>query len=120
MASFKREAILIVKIIKYNQNIIRLLTARCRRFVLLNLMEKRWINVEPNNPVISHERGKDREVFTSGTYPWSFVTQIFHSGQPSHGGDRKAFEVILCCLFFFDMRILITPLVSSSSSYILS
>jgi hypothetical protein len=31
------------------------------------------------NPVISHECGKDREVFmTSGTYPWSFVTQIFH------------------------------------------
>jgi hypothetical protein len=29
---------------------------------------------------------KDREVFaTSGTYPWSFVTQIFHNGQPSHG-----------------------------------
>jgi len=26
---------------------------------------------------------------TSGTYPWSFVTHIFHSGQPSHGGDRK-------------------------------
>jgi hypothetical protein len=25
----------------------------------------------------------------SGTHPWSFVTQIFHSGQPSHGGDRK-------------------------------
>jgi len=25
----------------------------------------------------------------SGTYPWSFVTQIFHNGQPSHGGDRK-------------------------------
>jgi len=21
---------------------------------------------------------------TIGTYPWSFVTQIFHSGQPSH------------------------------------
>ena len=37
------------------------------------------------NPVISHERGKDREVFTtSGTYPWSFVTQIFHNSQPSH------------------------------------
>jgi hypothetical protein len=36
-------------------------------------------------PVISHERGKDREVFTtSGAYPWSLVTQIFHSGQPSH------------------------------------
>jgi hypothetical protein len=47
------------------------------------------------NPVISHEWGKDREVLTtSGTYPWSFVTQIFHSGQPSHAGDRKAFEVI--------------------------
>ena len=47
------------------------------------------------NPLISHERGKDREVFTtSGTYPWSFVTQIFHSDQPSHGGDRKTFEVM--------------------------
>jgi hypothetical protein len=45
------------------------------------------------NPVISHEWGKDREVFTtSGTYPWSFVTQIFHSGQRSHGGDRKTFD----------------------------
>jgi hypothetical protein len=47
------------------------------------------------NPVISHERGKDREVLTtSGTYPWSFVTQIFHNGQPSRGGDRKTFEVM--------------------------
>ena len=46
------------------------------------------------NPVISRERGNDREVFTSGTYPWSFVTQIFHNGQPSHGGDRKNFEVM--------------------------
>jgi hypothetical protein len=37
------------------------------------------------NPVISHGRGKDREVFTtSGTYPWSFVTQICHNSQPSH------------------------------------
>jgi len=35
------------------------------------------------NPVIRHEQGKDREVLTtSGTYPWSFVTQIFHNGQP--------------------------------------
>jgi hypothetical protein len=42
------------------------------------------------NPVICHERGKDREVFTkSGKYPWSFVTLIFRNGQPSHGGDRK-------------------------------
>jgi hypothetical protein len=39
--------------------------------------------------MISHERGKDWEVFTSGTYPWSFVTQMFHIGQPSHGGDNK-------------------------------
>ena len=39
------------------------------------------------DPVISHGRGKDREVFTtSGTYPLSFVTQIFHNGQPSRGG----------------------------------
>ena len=47
------------------------------------------------NPVISHGRGKDREVLTtSGTYSWSFVTHIFHSSQPSHGGDRKTFEVM--------------------------
>jgi len=31
---------------------------------------------------------------TSGTYPWSFVTQIFDNGQPSHAGDHKTFEVI--------------------------
>ena len=35
---------------------------------------------------------------TSGTYPWSFVTQIFHSGQPSHGGVRKIFEVMTSTL----------------------
>ena len=35
------------------------------------------------------------EVFTTnGTYPWSFVTQIFHNGEPRHGGDRKTFEVM--------------------------
>jgi hypothetical protein len=40
------------------------------------------------NPVISCGWGMDREVFTtSGTYPWSFVTHIFHSGLPSHGDD---------------------------------
>jgi hypothetical protein len=45
--------------------------------------------------LINHERGKDREVLTtSGTYPWSFVTQVFHSGQPSRGGDRTTFEVM--------------------------
>jgi hypothetical protein len=45
--------------------------------------------------VKSHESGNDREVLTtSGAYPWSFVTQIFHNGQQSHGGDRKTFEVM--------------------------
>jgi hypothetical protein len=47
--------------------------------------------------VISHARGKDWEMLTtSGTYPWSFVTHtcIFHNSQPSHGGDRKTFEVM--------------------------
>ena len=37
-------------------------------------------------------------VKTSGTYPWSFVTQIFHNGQPSHGADRKIFEVMTSTL----------------------
>ena len=32
---------------------------------------------------------------TSGTYPWSFVTQIFHNGQPSHGGDRIFFLEVM-------------------------
>jgi len=33
---------------------------------------------------------EERGVFTTcGTYPWSFVTKKLHSGQPSHGGDRK-------------------------------
>ena len=32
---------------------------------------------------------------TSGTYPWSFVTQIFHNGQPSHGVDRKIFVEVM-------------------------
>jgi hypothetical protein len=80
---------------------------------------------------------KDREVLTtSETYPWSFVTQIFHNGQPSQGVDRIIFEVMtstlpkgiigsvasilaanvcpfvlfawpLCCQFFFDIRILL-------------
>jgi hypothetical protein len=31
----------------------------------------------------------------SGTYPWSFVIQIFHSGQPSHGGDRTILDDVL-------------------------
>ena len=31
---------------------------------------------------------------TSGTYPWSIVTQIFHNSQPNHGDDHKTFEVM--------------------------
>jgi hypothetical protein len=51
------------------------------------------------NPVISREWGKDREVLTtSGTYLWSFVIQIFHNVQPSHGGDHTIFEVIASTL----------------------
>ena len=43
-------------------------------------------------PVIGHEWGKDREVFTtSGTYSWSFMTQICHNG---HGGDSKTIKVM--------------------------
>ena len=51
------------------------------------------------HPIISRELGKDREVFTTGgTYPWSFVTQIFHNGQPSLGGDRNIFAVMTSTL----------------------
>jgi len=39
---------------------------------------------------------------TSGTYPWSFVTQIFHNGQPSHGGDRKITEVMIMSFICVD------------------
>jgi len=39
--------------------------------------------------------GSVYDVFTiNGTYPWSFVTRIFHNGQPSHGGERTTFEVM--------------------------
>ena len=49
------------------------------------------------NPVICHERGKDREVFTtSGTYPWSFVTQIFHNGQLSRGVIFSGLSIFDC------------------------
>ena len=47
------------------------------------------------NPVIIHERGKDRKVFTTnGTYPCSCVTQIFHNGQEIHCDDRRTFKVM--------------------------
>ena len=31
---------------------------------------------------------------SSGAYPSSFVTQIFHNGQPRYGGDSTTFEVM--------------------------
>ena len=37
-------------------------------------------------------------MLSSGTYPWSFVTDIFQNRQPSHGGDRKFFEVMTSTL----------------------
>jgi len=43
-------------------------------------------------------------VFTTiGTYPWSFVTKIFHNGQLSHGVDRKTFEVMGMKLFILKL-----------------
>jgi len=41
---------------------------------------------------------------TGGTYPWSFVTQIFHNGQLSHGGEPKIFEVMKTVFTRFYMR----------------
>ena len=69
---------------------------RCSRRVSSSSSTSETLHVNLiTNPVINHERGKDREVLTtSGTHPWSFVTHIFHSGQPSRGGDRKTFEVM--------------------------
>ena len=67
------------------------------------------------NPVISHERGKDREAFTtSGTYPWLFVTQIFHNGQPSHGGDRKLPLVVINITPFKEASLIINKDKTSS------
>jgi len=31
---------------------------------------------------------------TGGTCPWSFVTHIFHNGQPRQCGDRITLEVM--------------------------
>jgi hypothetical protein len=100
--------------------------------------DTRYVNLV-TNPVISNDWGKDLEGLTKGeTYPWSFVTQIYLSGQPNHGFlmgfvlfhlycicmfCRSLFVLLdfffwsLWRLFFFDIRILITFLVSSNSSY---
>ena len=34
---------------------------------------------------------------TYGTYSCSLVTQIVHSGQPSHGGNRKTSQTVKVC-----------------------
>jgi len=40
---------------------------------------------------------KDREVLTTnGAYHWSFVTQIFHNDQPSHGWRSYNFRSDSC------------------------
>ena len=50
---------------------------------------------------------------TNGTYPWSFVTQIFQNDQQSHGGDRETFEVIYIYIYGkFTMRKLKSSLAS--------
>jgi hypothetical protein len=55
-----------------------------------SITDTRHVNLV-TNLVISH----DREVLaTGGTYQWSFVTQIFHNGQPSQGCDHKTFELM--------------------------
>ena len=44
---------------------------------------------------------RTEEVFTTSvTYPWSFVTQIFHSGDPRPGDERKTFEVHFRLCFY--------------------
>jgi len=41
---------------------------------------------------------------TSGTFSWLFMTQIFHNGQPSRGGDRKTFELMTSTLPIATLR----------------
>jgi len=38
-------------------------------------------------------KGPDHD-YNKGTYPWSFVTQIYRNDKPGHGGNRKTFEVM--------------------------
>jgi hypothetical protein len=60
-----------------------------------SISDTRHVNLV-TNAVISHEWGKDREVLTiRGTYPWSFVTQIFHSDQSNHGGSLGSVASLL-------------------------
>ena len=38
-------------------------------------------------------KGPAYDMWNIYIYPVSFVTQMFRSGQPSHGGDRTIFDV---------------------------
>ena len=61
----------------------------------------RCVNLVTNS-VISHERGKNLEVFmTSGTYPRSFVTYIFHNGSVMSTTFLCPFEVAVLSVFQF-------------------
>jgi hypothetical protein len=35
---------------------------------------------------------------TGGKYPWSFATQIFYIGKPSHCDNRKTVKVMISTL----------------------
>jgi hypothetical protein len=64
-------------------------SSKLEEFGSCSTCDARRVNLV-TNPVIIHDWGKDRKVLTpSGTYPWSLLTQIVHSGQPSHGGLCK-------------------------------
>ena len=65
------------------------------------------------NPVISREWGKDREMFTtSGTYPWSFVIQIFHNGQTGHVKFSNVIKGLMSNLWFSGFFPLFDPWVT--------
>jgi hypothetical protein len=71
------------------------------------------------NPVISRKWGKDRRVFmTSGTYPWSFGTQILNSGQPSHGEILKWWlqQIVVCPFVLFLLAIVLSILLQHTDS----
>ena len=42
------------------------------------------------NPVMLLMRKGSGSIYYKLNISWSFVTQIFHNGQPSQGGDRKS------------------------------
>jgi hypothetical protein len=76
----------------------------------------RRVNIDIN-PVISHECGEDREVFaTIGIYPWSFVTQIFHKGQPRHGA-YGSFGSVASLLQQSSIKEILKGTISSGISY---